>query len=103
MPCVGWDNDKLAGIQYLRNIINCHLKPAFDSEGTLFMNMAVPLYRTTCFYLNKIDGIGGCVDQFGEKAGGYLFSVDIGKLPENCFVHKVKLKVKSILKVYGVK
>jgi len=89
MHHIGWDNGKKSRFQYLRITVNRHFKFTFNGKRALLMNVFMQWHRTARFDLDKINRIAIGVDQFGEKAGCYLFGSDIGKVSENGGVHVV--------------
>jgi len=53
------------------------------------MNMLVKGYRTSGFYLKKVDGIGVGVDQLREKSGCDFLGGDVGKMFKNRCIHDI--------------
>lgn len=60
--------------------------------------MPVAVDAATRFYFNKIDCIVSGMNQFRKKTRGDLFSINVGKLPENIFIHNGKVKSKIVFK-----
>lgn len=81
------DNGKQTRLKHLRVAVYGEFKFAGNGKGALLVYMLVQRYRTAGLYLDKVDGIGIGMDQFGEKARRNFFGWDVGKVTKDGSVH----------------